>query len=128
MRVAAEDPAIRERFAAAAGGTALLHGHCHQKALTGMDATLGALGLVEGLSTSLVDTACCGMAGSFGFEAEHYDVSRAMGERALFPALAAAPEADVLITGVSCRQQIAHFTGREPRHIAEMLAEALTPA
>ena len=128
MRVAAEDPALRDRFAAAASRTALLHGHCHQKALTGMDSTLGALGLVEGLSTSLIDTACCGMAGSFGFEAEHYDVSRAMGERALFPALAAAPDADVLITGVSCRQQIAHFTGREPRHIAEILAEALTSA
>ncbi len=124
-RVAAEDPAVRARFAGGPARAALLHGHCHQKALTGMDATLAALGLVEGLATGLVDSACCGMAGSFGFEAEHYEVSRAMGERTLFPALAAAPEVDVLITGVSCRQQIAHFTGRAPLHIAEVLAAAL---
>ncbi len=124
MRAAAEDPAIRERFAHL-DRSVLLHGHCHQKALTGMDATLGALGLVEGVRTSLVDSACCGMAGSFGFETEHYEVSRAMGERTLFPALAGAPDADVVITGVSCRQQIGHFTGREPRHLAEVLAEAL---
>ena len=88
----------------------------------------GALGLVDGLSTSLVDSACCGMAGSFGFEAEHYEVSRAMGERTLFPAIAASPDAEILVTGVSCRQQIGHFTGRAPRHVAELLAEALDRA
>ena len=124
MRVAAEDASVAARFAHL-DRAVLLHGHCHQKALTGMDATLGALGLVEGVTTSLVDSACCGMAGSFGFEAEHYEVSRAMGARTLFPAVAGAPDADVVITGVSCRQQIGHFTGREPRHLAELLAEAL---
>ena len=102
-----------------------LHGHCHQKALGGMEPTLGALGLLEGVTSSLVDSACCGMAGSFGFEAEHYEVSRAMGERTLFPAILGAPDAEVLVTGVSCRQQIGHFTGRTPRHVAELLAEAL---
>jgi FAD/FMN-containing dehydrogenase/Fe-S oxidoreductase len=122
--VAAEDPAVRERFAAL-DRAALLHGHCHQKALAGMEPTLGALALIPGLATSLVDSACCGMAGSFGFEAEHYEVSRAMGERTLFPAIAGAPDADIVVTGVSCRQQIGHFTGRQPRHLAEVLAEAL---
>ena len=111
-----------------AAGALLLHGHCHQKALTGMDATLAALGMIEGASASLVDSACCGMAGSFGFEAEHYEISRAMGARTLFPAVANAPDADVVITGVSCRQQIDHFTGRAPRHLAEVLADALGPA
>ena len=132
MRVVAEDATVRQRFAQAFDASAperavLLHGHCHQKALVGMDPTLGALGLVGDVTTSLVDSACCGMADSFGFEAEHYGVSRAMGERTLFPALAAAPDAEVLVTGVSCRQQIAHFTGRAPRHIAEALADALGP-
>ena len=125
MRVAAEDPAVRERFGGASDRTVLLHGHCHQKALAGMEPTLGALGLLDGVTSSLVDSACCGMAGAFGFEAEHYEVSRAMGERTLFPAILAAPDAEVLVTGVSCRQQIDHFTGREPRHVAELLAEAL---
>ncbi|MFA7248612.1 MAG: FAD-linked oxidase C-terminal domain-containing protein [Dehalococcoidia bacterium] len=126
-RVARQDPAVRDRFSIALDRAAVLHGHCHQKALAGMDPTLEALGLVPGLTTSLVDSACCGMAGAFGFEAEHYEVSRAMGERSLFPAIAAAPDAEVVVTGVSCRQQIAHFTGRAPRHVAEVLADALAP-
>lgn len=127
-RVAAEDPTVRERFGRL-DRDVILHGHCHQKALTGMDATLGALGLVEGVTTALVDSACCGMAGSFGFEAEHYEVSRAMGARSLFPAVEAAPAgAEVLVTGVSCRQQIGHFTSRAPRHVAELFAEALGEA
>jgi Fe-S oxidoreductase len=125
-RLAAEDADVRALFSRAVPGQAVLHGHCHQKAIAGMDSTLAALGLVPGLEASLVDSACCGMAGSFGFEAEHYDVSRAMGARSLFPAVAAAPrDAEVLVTGVSCRQQIDHFTGRRPRHVAELLADAL---
>ncbi len=128
MRVAVDDPVVHDLFSGALGQSALLHGHCHQKALVGMEPTLGALGLVPGLSTTLVDSACCGMAGAFGFEAEHYEVSRAMGDRTLFPAIAAAPDAAVLVTGVSCRQQIQHFTGRAPRHVAEALADALRPA
>ena len=128
MRVVAEDPAVRDLFSTALDRSVLLHGHCHQKALVGMEPTLGALDLVPGLTTAVVDSACCGMAGSFGFEAEHYEVSRAMGERTLFPAIAGSPDADVLITGVSCRQQIGHFTGRTPRHVAEVLADALGSA
>ncbi|MEX2372861.1 MAG: (Fe-S)-binding protein, partial [Dehalococcoidia bacterium] len=73
-------------------------------------------------------SACCGMAGSFGFEAEHYDISRAMAERTLIPDVASAPDATrILVTGVSCRQQIAHFSGRRPRHVVELLADALRP-
>ncbi|HEY4686291.1 MAG TPA: hypothetical protein VII57_09635, partial [Dehalococcoidia bacterium] len=69
---------------------------------------------------------CCGMAGAFGFEAEHYDISKAMGALRLFPAVEAAPEETAIaVTGVSCRQQIGHFTSRTPRHVIELLAEAL---
>jgi Fe-S oxidoreductase len=71
---------------------------------------------------------CCGMAGSFGYEAEHYDVSRKIGEERLFPAVAAAAEATtVSVAGVSCRQQIEHFTDRGTKHIAEVLAERIAP-
>ncbi len=105
----------------------LVHGHCHQKALVGMQPTLRALRLVPGYTAELVEAGCCGMAGSFGFEAEHYDISRAMGAHRLFPALEDPAVAGhlVAITGVSCRQQIEHFTSRTPRHVVELLAEAL---
>jgi len=125
MRVAVDDEGFREALQPVAP-RALLHGHCHQKALAGMDATLALLALVPGLETSLVDSACCGMAGSFGFEVEHYDVSRAMAERSLIPAVMSADEdTEVLVTGVSCRQQITHFSGRRPRHVLELVADAL---
>ena len=121
-----EDPSLATRFVGVGASRAVLHGHCHQKAIAGMGSTLAVLGLVPGLSVELIDSACCGMAGSFGFEAEHYEISRAMGARRLFPAVEAAPaDAEVLITGVSCRQQIDHFTTRRPRHVVELLAEAI---
>ena len=124
-RTIGDDPALAERFRRIAPD-ALLHGHCHQKATAGMESTLAALGLVPGLQTTLIDSACCGMAGSFGFETEHYEVSRAMAERSLVPAVKAAPSGtEVLVTGVSCRQQIAHFAGGRPRHAIELLADAL---
>jgi len=131
-RIAAEEPAAIDALRAAGGAPAateavLLHGHCHQKALVGMDPTLSALAAC-GYEPELVDSACCGMAGSFGFEAEHYEISRAMGERSLFPAVERAPAAtSIAVTGVSCRQQIAHFTTRRPRHSAELLAAVLAP-
>ncbi len=104
----------------------LLHAHCHQKAIVGPEPTLQALRLVPGYKVSLVETSCCGMAGSFGFEAEHYEISKAMGSLRLFPAVeAASPDTAVAITGVSCRQQIGHFTSRKPRHAIEILADAL---
>ena len=124
-QIASEDRTVGERFRSVAA-SALLHGHCHQKATAGMESTLTVLALVPGLETTLVDSACCGMAGSFGFETEHYEISRAMAERSLLPAvMAASADTEVLVTGVSCRQQIAHFSGRRPRHVLELLADAL---
>ena len=121
--LAASDESVRALFDEVATST-LVHTHCHQKALAGSEPTLDALALTGG--ASLIDSGCCGMAGAFGFEAEHYEVSRQMGALRLFPAIGAASEnATVAITGVSCRQQIAHFTARQPRHTAELLAEAL---
>jgi Fe-S oxidoreductase len=122
-RLAASDTSVGELFSGG-GAPTLVHTHCHQKALAGSEPTLEALGLVGG--GSLVDSGCCGMAGAFGFEAEHYDVSQQMGALRLFPALEGADAGTaVAITGVSCRQQIEHFTSRRPRHTAELLAEAL---
>jgi Fe-S oxidoreductase len=104
----------------------LLHAHCHQKALVGPEPTLQMLNLVPGYKASLVETSCCGMAGSFGFEAEHYEVSKAMGSLKLFPAVeSASASTAIAITGVSCRQQIGHFTSRTPRHAIEIVADAL---
>ena len=124
-RLAAEDPRVASLFRPIER-PALLHTHCHQKAIVGAEPTLAALGLVPGLTTTLVDSACCGMAGAFGFEAEHYDVSRAMAMRSLIPAVDGAPsDAEVLVTGISCRQQVEHLSTRRPRHTAELLAEAL---
>ena len=105
-------------------GALMLHTHCHQKALAGSDQTLDALRMA-GYEPQPIDSGCCGMAGSFGFEAEHYEISRKMGEYKLFPALRNAAGTPVAITGVSCRQQIAHFTDAQPRHVVEYLAEAL---
>ena len=126
IRLADDEPALAGCFLPAERPV-LLHGHCHQKAVVGMDSTLRALRLA-GYDAGLIDSACCGMAGSFGFETEHYAISRRMGQLALFPAVEAAPAAtEVAITGVSCRQQIDHFTSRSPRHAVELLAEALRP-
>ncbi len=126
VRLVHEEPALADRFLPARRSL-LLHAHCHQKALAGTDATLRALQLA-GFDTILIDSGCCGMAGSFGFEAEHYDISRRMGALALFPAVQAAPvTTEIAITGVSCRQQIDHCTGRRARHVVEFLAGALRP-
>ena len=96
---------------------ALLHGHCHQKAFDTLGATRRLLERVPGLSVSVVESSCCGMAGSFGYEAEHYDVSMAMAELALLPAVrAAAPDTLIVASGTSCRHQIADGTrGERPR-------------
>jgi Fe-S oxidoreductase len=107
------------------GRQALLHGHCHQKAIVGTAPTVGALNWA-GYRVSEVDSGCCGMAGSFGFEREHYDVSVALGNRRLAPAVKAAPAAtEIVAPGISCRQQIQHLTGRRAKHPAEVLWEAL---
>jgi Fe-S oxidoreductase len=81
-----------------------------------------------GCSATESGAGCCGMAGSFGYESEHYDVSKKIGEDRLFPAVEAMPEsATISVAGVSCRQQIGHFTGRHSRHIAEVLADRIAP-
>jgi FAD/FMN-containing dehydrogenase/Fe-S oxidoreductase len=108
------------------GRRILFHGHCHQKALAGTAATVGLLRAIPGAEVSEVDAGCCGMAGSFGYEAEHYRLSMGIGELRLFPAIRAEPSATILAaTGVSCRQQIAHGTGRTARHPLEIVRQAL---
>jgi FAD/FMN-containing dehydrogenase/Fe-S oxidoreductase len=105
---------------------AVVHGHCHQKALVGMAPTTRLLERVEGLEFTVLDSGCCGMAGSFGYEQGHYELSRAIGERVLFPAVRAADaETLVVAPGYSCRTQIADFCdGRGAIHPAELLAMA----
>ncbi len=112
------------------GRRILFHGHCHQKALTGTAATMALLRSIPGTDVIEIDAGCCGMAGSFGFETEHYDLSMRIGELRLFPAIRAeAGETIIAATGVSCRQQIAHGTGRPARHPLEILRQVLlTPS
>jgi FAD/FMN-containing dehydrogenase/Fe-S oxidoreductase len=105
---------------------ALLHGHCHQKAFAAMGAVEAALRLVPGLKVSTVESSCCGMAGSFGYEAEHYAVSMKMAEAALLPAVRrAASETIIVADGTSCRHQIADGANRAAVHVARLLERAL---
>jgi len=102
----------------------LLHGHCQQKALVGTAPSKTTLG-AAGCEVEEVDSGCCGMAGSFGYESEHFELSQKMGERRLLPAVRAADEdATIVAAGVSCRQQIKHGTGRQALHPAEVLHQA----
>jgi len=103
----------------------LLHGHCHQKAFDAMPAVEKVLAMVPGLNVSTVQTSCCGMAGSFGYEAEHHGVSLKMAEMSLLPAVRKAPDALVVADGTSCRHQIADGAGREAWHVARVLDAAL---
>jgi Fe-S oxidoreductase len=109
-----------------AGSRIVFHGHCHQKALAGTKATVELLRRIPGADVVELDAGCCGMAGSFGFEAEHYELSMQIGELRLFPALRG-EDAGTLVaaTGVSCRQQIGHGVGREARHPVQIVREAL---
>jgi Fe-S oxidoreductase len=105
----------------------LLHGHCHQKALVGTEPSKRLLTLPPNYTVEEVDSGCCGMAGTFGYEAEHYEISRQMAERRLLPAVRAA-DADTIIVaaGLSCRQQIGHGDGaRTALHPAGVLRDAL---
>jgi Fe-S oxidoreductase len=106
-----------------AQGRALLHGHCHQKAFGAMSPVQQALKLIPGLEVETVDSSCCGMAGSFGYGVDTIGVSLAMGELSLLPAVRkAAPETLIVADGISCREQIAHGTGRPAMHVARVLA------
>jgi FAD/FMN-containing dehydrogenase/Fe-S oxidoreductase len=104
----------------------LLHGHCHQKALWGVTGSLGALNLPEAYQASAIASGCCGMAGSFGYEAEHYEVSLKVGESRLLKVVRDADDStEIVAGGLSCRQQIQHATGKRAKHPAELLWEAL---
>lgn len=104
----------------------LIHGHCHQKALVGIEKTLALLRKIPGAQVCAIDAGCCGMAGAFGFEKEHYDISMAIGEERLFPAIRQTGEDwQVVAPGISCRQQIAQGTGRVALHPAEVMARMI---
>ena len=105
---------------------AFVHGHCHQKAFDAMRAVERTLGLVPELKVRMVESSCCGMAGSFGYEAEHYAISMKMAEASLLPALRASPQDALIVAdGTSCRQQIEHGAGRRALHVARVLEQAL---
>lgn len=106
-------------------GRVLLHGHCQQKALVGMAGTVAALRRVPGLEVEELDSGCCGMAGSFGYERGHYDVSLALANRVLLPAAAADPQARLVAPGFSCRSQVHGLAGIDAEHPIEILAEQL---
>ena len=107
------------------GRTALLHGHCHQKAFATVGAAVKALQLIPELAVETFESTCCGMAGSFGYEAEHYQMSLKIGELGVLPKMRAAPPDTLLAAcGTSCRHQIADGTGRDARHIVRLLDEA----
>jgi Fe-S oxidoreductase len=107
------------------GGDALVQTHCHQHAVTGFAADR-ALMSAAGIRATVPDSGCCGLAGNFGFERGHFEVSKAAGERVLLPAVRAAADDTLIVAdGFSCRTQIGHGTDRTPRHLAEVLASAL---
>ena len=113
-------------FSDRAGGKLLFHGHCHQKALVGTRAAMQVLRSIPGCEAEEIKSGCCGMAGSFGFESEHYEISMKIGEQILLPAIRDQKgEFAVVADGVSCRQQIEHGTGRQAMHLVEVLANSL---
>ena len=102
-----------------------MHGHCHQKAFGTVGAVLEVLKLIPGAQPELIESSCCGMAGSFGYEARHHAVSMQMAELSLLPAIRAQPSAVVVADGTSCRHQIADGAQREALHAARLLAALL---
>jgi Fe-S oxidoreductase len=105
-------------------GRAIVHPHCHERASLCLDDDLAVL-KATGLDLTVLDAGWCGMAGAFGFERAHFEVSRTLGERVLLPAVrAAAPETYIVTNGFSCREQITQLTGRRVWHVAELLAGA----
>ena len=104
----------------------LLHGHCQQKAILGSEITARMLNNIPGAGVEEVPAGCCGMAGSFGYEKEHYDLSRKIADRHLIPAVSKAPETtEIAVSGFSCRSQVRHFTGRKALHPVEILGKYL---
>ncbi len=121
----AESDALRGLLKAIEPRHVLFHGHCHQKALAGTACTVEALKTIPGLEVTEVASGCCGMAGSFGYEAEHYELSQRVAELILFPAIRAHPDAWICAPGTSCRSQIRDGTGRTAFHPAVLLHRAL---
>ncbi len=103
----------------------LLHGHCHEKAFAAVTPIMEVLELIPGARPELIDSSCCGMAGSFGYEASHHDVSLQMAELSLLPAVRRRPEALIVADGTSCRHQIHDGAQREAVHVARLLADLL---
>jgi Fe-S oxidoreductase len=100
----------------------LAQSHCHERSLVGTEAALRLLGRIPRAEVVDLDAGCCGMAGSFGYEKEHYEISRMVGEQRLFPAIRQADASTVIVaSGFSCRMQIKHFTGRTALHPAQLL-------
>ncbi len=114
----------RLRFAEGSRGVRF-HGHCHEKALIGTDAAIAVLEAATRGRATEIDSGCCGMAGAFGHEVEHHDVARMIGEERLFPAIRQCVDATVAVTGFSCRCHIEHHTDAQPRHVMEIVADAL---
>jgi Fe-S oxidoreductase len=104
---------------------ALIHGHCHQKAVGAMKAMRKVLKLIPDLPFENIESSCCGMAGSFGMETEHFEMAQQMAQQALLPALQTQPDATVVANGFSCRQQIRNHSSRMPVHLAVLLRSAL---
>jgi len=125
-----EDWAVRASLPLAQGALRLLlHTHCHQKALVGTKPAMSLLSQIPGCEVTDLDAGCCGMAGSFGYEREHYEISRTIGERKLFPAVREAdPQTTVVAAGFSCRHQIQHFTGVTALHPAVLLRSLMATA
>jgi Fe-S oxidoreductase len=106
-------------------GKALVHVHCHQQAIAGRE-SIGSTLTAARMDAQVLDAGCCGMAGSFGFDKQHYAVSMAIGERVLLPAVRQAPAGVVIIAnGFSCREQIRHATNRQACHFAEIVSQAI---
>jgi FAD/FMN-containing dehydrogenase/Fe-S oxidoreductase len=109
----------------AANKPILFHGHCHQKSFAAVTPAMELLKLIPKAEPKLIESSCCGMAGSFGYEAEHIEVSKQMAEASLLPAIRKSPDSWVVADGTSCRHQIADGTQREAVHIAKILAAHL---
>ncbi len=117
---------LAERLGPLPVSRAVVHAHCHRKSFDGPAALMAALSIVPGLEPELVESSCCGMAGSFGYESEHYEVSMKMAEASLLPAVrAAGKDAIIAADGTSCRHQIADGAGRTAQHPARILERAL---
>ncbi len=117
---------INDKLFTEESATIKIHGHCHQKALSGKSATFSILNIPKNYGVSILNTGCCGMAGSFGYEKEHYKISMQVGEDTLFPKVRNMPKnTEIVASGTSCRHQIFDGTKRIAKHPVTVLKEAL---